>query len=685
MGLQEQGFIMNGVRVIFGFLDRLIYSLIKWILFGIFDLANLTTNSEVFSGIYSRIYVILGIFMAFKLAFSFFKYIIDPESMSGKSDTRIGKLFSRVFIMLATLIFLPTLLFGQNGQEGLLSRAQRAFLPTLPKVIFGVSDIGGLTVGGNGSQQMFTASIEQSANDIAITTLSGFFAPSEELDSVCGDGTYANTPPIKSLDEFTENINLTCNRKGTIVIDIGIAHTGAKYYKYSYMWFISTVVGVLIAALLLGVTLSIAKRIFKLLILEVMAPIPIMSLIDPKSGKDGAFSKWVKSLISTFADIFLKLGLVYLIIVFIHLIVRAQENGGIFNNFPQNAGFRGTYLTILLILGLIFFAKEAPKFIKESLGFKGDGMGLFEDVKAVGKAAGLVAGSAVATAGTIGAFATNWRAASEENKEIHPDQKGLNFLRNTGSAIAGAIGGNIVANKALMSKNGGPKAVMDALMKRNERRAGHSTLPGRIASSTYGVFTGHGLSEQGNKITKLQEEAVKSIKAYNDVVEEEALDNNDLTGSYNNMNFNYRRLEGLVKAARDRGDTTFDYSDSNGNSYTGLSVDEFSNENVFKEIKKEQAEMYSDMLVNNAVVKTVNGVDIHAQDEWGKAYNKLKAAEKAFKQANEQSKIDSPYDGRNSTYKKGKKVMGELNTKITNASTDMRQIKRMKNDRSTGK
>ena len=62
MGLQEESFIMDGVRIIFGFLDKLIYSLIKWILFGIFDLASLTTNSEVFSGIYSRIYVPRGIF-----------------------------------------------------------------------------------------------------------------------------------------------------------------------------------------------------------------------------------------------------------------------------------------------------------------------------------------------------------------------------------------------------------------------------------------------------------------------------------------------------------------------------------------------------------------------------------------------------------------------------------------------
>ena len=562
MGLQESGFVMNGVRLIFGFFDKIIYSLIKWILFGIFDLANLTTNSEIFSGIYSRVYVILGIFMAFKLSFSFFKYIIDPESMSGKSETRIGKLFSRVFIMLAVLIFLPSVLFGQNGQEGLLSRAQRAFLPTLPKVIFGVNDIGGLNVGVNGSQKAFSASIEQSANDIAMTTLGGFFTPSEELDTVCGEGTYENTPPIKSLDEFSANINITCNKKG----DIHIPYlTGTKYYKYSYMLFVSSVVGVLIGALLLGVTLSIAKRIFKLLILEVMAPIPIMSLIDPKGSKDGAFSKWVKSLISTFGDIFLKLGLVYLIIVFIHLIVETQDGGSLlFTNFPKDTGFRGTYLMILLILGLVFFAKEAPKFIKESLGFKGEG-GLFDDVKSVGKAAGLVAGYGVASVGTVGAAMANWKAAKQENALAHPGEKGLNFLRNAGSAIAGAIGGNAVASRALWGKNGGnPKAVMEALAKRNARRASGSTWLGRRVSEVSGIVTGDTPATRlGRTITRMEDrqKLLKSIKAR---AASEMVKSELTRGSFGALggNYNYKAVKAAYDAASAASKEDFEITDA---------------------------------------------------------------------------------------------------------------------------
>ena len=91
MNIVAQTWYLDIFRSIFATLDKMVYGAIKWSLFGIFDLSNLSTNSDVFSGIYSRIYVILGIFMAFKLSFSFFQYLIDPESMTGKSEKSISK------------------------------------------------------------------------------------------------------------------------------------------------------------------------------------------------------------------------------------------------------------------------------------------------------------------------------------------------------------------------------------------------------------------------------------------------------------------------------------------------------------------------------------------------------------------------------------------------------------------
>ncbi len=403
MGLQTQHWAWDIFRRIFSGIDWIIYSIIKFILYGIFDLSNLTTASGLLNGIYTRIYVLLGVFMAFKLSFSFFQYIVDPESMSGKSEKGVSKLITRTIVMLIALISIPSILFRTDGGAGLLQRAQNAFLPMLPRIVLGVSTDGGSAI--NGSSQ----DIEAAANSMSIVTLRAFFAPSQELDSVCGDGTYESVPQITSIDEFTSYVNLTCSVPDDIFNSLPLINkvAGVKYYKYTYNFVVSTIVGILLVIMLLGITIDVAKRVFKMIVLEAIAPIPIMSLVDPKSSKDGAFSHWLKSLVSTFLDLFIKLGLLYIVLMFMQLIV----SNGLFENWPafSDDPIRSSYLTVILILGLIYFAREAPKFVKDALGMKDSGAGLGTGLgMAVGAVGGLVGGrslSGMLTGAVAGASA----------------------------------------------------------------------------------------------------------------------------------------------------------------------------------------------------------------------------------------------------------------------------------------
>lgn len=578
MGIQVQNWWMNIVRGIFGFLDQIIYGLIKWILFGIFDLSKLTTNSDVFNGIYQRIYVVLGIFMAFKLTFSFFQYIIDPDSMGDKGDKGVGKLFQRVFIMLFALIALPSILFGGNGEKGLLSRAQDAFLPTLPRLIFGDSEYGGTF-----SSSDVSSTLETTSEEIATATLSGFFAPPEDLDHYCGDGTLSNTPKIENLADFSNNINTSCSKFNISLGPLDIV--GSKYYKYSYLVFVSSVVGVLIAALLLGITIDIAKRVFKLIILEVIAPVPIMSLIDPKGSKDGAFSKWVNSLIKTFLDIFLKLGLVYIIVVLIHMIVSAGSEGGLFLNFPEENGFRSVYLTILLILGLIFFAKEAPKFIKDALGIKDSGGGLFDDVKTLGKAAGLVGGAAVGTAGLIGSGIASGKASYLADAENNKKHNAARIAKNIGAGILGAGAGAGTAIKALSGKNAGIGAVMKAQAERNARAlsagAAGSTWLGRQGSALSNALLGS--TEATSLAQKIAANQSMSalMKNITDRASGEMVKSGDTQGKFANLfagsSFNYKSVNSAYEAAKSSGKNSFDIRDTGGTTHT-ISMEEYENE-----------------------------------------------------------------------------------------------------------
>ena len=318
MGIQSVTWYWEIIRPIFGFFDEIIYGLFDTVVRGLFDISNLVTNSSLFTGIYKRIYVVVGIFMAFKLAFSFFQYLVDPDKFTDKSKG-VGKLFMHVFIMLFALMFLPAVLFSGigNSGEGLLSRAQKAFLPVLPKVILG-SDY--LTLGTGSSGNSFDNTIELTSTNLRKATLNTFFHPAYDLESVCDTKPY-NLYDIENAYQMRAKVSESCVVKGAQHTGVGILgleiwDTTPKVYTYTYIPIISTAVGVLILALFLAISIDLAKRCFKLVVLEIIAPIPIMSLIDPAAAKgESAFSKWSKNLISTFLDIFIKIGLVYIILV----------------------------------------------------------------------------------------------------------------------------------------------------------------------------------------------------------------------------------------------------------------------------------------------------------------------------------------------------------------------------------
>ena len=366
MFIQQKSWVMDIIRELLANIDALIYNFIKWVLYIIFDLTSLSTSSEVLNGVYSRIYVILGVFMAFKLSFSFFKYIVNPDAMTDKKQG-VAKLFGNVMIMLAALILIPTLLFGTGGGTPLINRAQQAFLPMLPRILLGVNTGNNISSSDN--------TLDKAANDMSVAALSAFFMPSEKIDEKCGAGTKAKKPALQEVDDIVKYAKDTCSNG--LSVDLGVIGTvGAEiYYTYSYTYLLAGIVGIILGVTLVGIAVDVAKRVFKLVILEVIAPIPIMSLIDPDAATKGAFGNWLKTLIYTFLDIFIKIGIIYVVIYLIQLIV----SNGLFSNFPefQENPIRVSLLIVALILGLIFFAREAPKFIKDSLGIKdkGDGGG----------------------------------------------------------------------------------------------------------------------------------------------------------------------------------------------------------------------------------------------------------------------------------------------------------------------
>lgn len=163
-------------------------------------------------------------------------------------------------------------------------------------------------------------------------------------------GTYYNDwVNTNNISTLAEMVNINCDSR----------------YLFSYFPVVSTVCGVLLLLVFATTCLDVAIRALKLAILRLIAPIAIISYIDPKSAEKGAFSNWVKFLISTYLDLFLRLAIIY----FVMFIVMEIIHGGL--ELPLGNGVIGLLSTVVIIIGLFYFARQAPKFITDALGLKG--------------------------------------------------------------------------------------------------------------------------------------------------------------------------------------------------------------------------------------------------------------------------------------------------------------------------
>lgn len=393
-------FFFKFIRQFLASIDVVVFSLLSWMLEGVFNLSSLMLNADFAKLIYTRIYVILGVFMVFKLTFSFLKYLVSPDAMTDK-EQGVGKLVGRVVAMIIMLIIFPIVFFnpvpGDSQNRTLLVVLQDGVVKTLPRIILGqaiddeVNSADAVNAKDNGK-------------GLALSMLKSFYYPSlcNEDSKNYDEGQKEECQKYFKGQQATISSNPNDNLEPS-GIDSFKAFYGSVInegqegeYSYQYMWPLTTVTGILLIVIMGGICIDVAIRIFKLLILEVMAPIPIMTYIDPKASKDGSFAAWSKSLISTYIDLFVKLGTVYLVL----LLASALFKQELFDKtaYERFSGLSYLYVQVFLVLGLFQFAKQAPKFIKDALGIKdnGGGSGGF-----MGKALAGMAGAAAGFAGGV--------------------------------------------------------------------------------------------------------------------------------------------------------------------------------------------------------------------------------------------------------------------------------------------
>lgn len=334
--LSEIGFsmpknwIISAFRSLFAFFDFLVYTIIEILFRAVFNLANFELYG-VYEDIMERVYVILGIFMLFKITISLITYLADPDKISDKQEG-ISKLITRVIVVMVMLIGLPTFF-------SLMTEAQNKLIPVIPRVII------------NSPNVLSSDDVSGISSNLATTMLSGF--------AHVKDG--CNNPGISKPYQILSVVNDSCQSS---------SGDNSNYYAYDYLPIVSTLTGIMMVYVIFSFCISVAIRAFKLIILRSIAPIPVLSYIDPKSSKDGAFSTWRKTFFSTWLELFINLAIIYFIIYIIDMLL----SGDMYKGFFDGVNFiDGIFLFAFLIIGLMMFAKEAPKFVMDALGIKSNG------------------------------------------------------------------------------------------------------------------------------------------------------------------------------------------------------------------------------------------------------------------------------------------------------------------------
>lgn len=387
------GFLGDLITDLFSVLNYFIYSFIEDVYNFLMSLTDVQIfDNQVLKAFSTRIYAILGVFMAFKLMFTFITYAVNPDTLTDKSKGG-QKLIVNIMVSLVLLIAVPNLIFPLSRE------LQTAVLNDhiLEQVILGVKTSSSADVG--------TTAIDtkQAGRYLSFSVLNGFFHPSPSLKS--SSGSCANTTmildesvdPDPSKQEGLENalykmdgdcataiLELVDDNPGDAVYQYETAYSqksismllggedstnlkqvktnaGDSVFKFNYL--ISLVTGCIVVWMLIHFCFDIALRTIKLGFLELIAPIPILSYIDTHTKK--TFQAWMKECGKTYADLFIRLAALYFAVFVIMTMVT-----GTGLTYSSTGKPIGGLTMIVIILGALMFANKVPELIGSLFGFK---------------------------------------------------------------------------------------------------------------------------------------------------------------------------------------------------------------------------------------------------------------------------------------------------------------------------
>lgn len=349
--LRHLAFFFDGI--IYAYLIPTVFSLI----YELYDLSAIfndtTATKTLVNNFTTTIYSFLAIFMFFRVAFSLLGMLVDPSKIDDK-DAGASKIVRNILITLGLIVVVPIIFdYAKVFQKKVIEEH------IIERALYGydasdeIENLGEV-VSLNTWKTFVNITDETKVDSDVKSAYDGIFNTSAtELN----DGIWPLTKFYGALNRSTSiKILAQVPIFGSIANGLLQKNFGeGTYYQISYVYILSTIVGFYIFVSVVKLMIDVAYRSIKFFALELLAPIAIVSYIDPNSAKKGIFAKWLKQVMSTYLSLFIRIFVFALAAV-------------ILASFNLNSMSLGTTKKLIYLLAVVAFIKVAPKFIDDIFG-----------------------------------------------------------------------------------------------------------------------------------------------------------------------------------------------------------------------------------------------------------------------------------------------------------------------------
>ncbi len=402
------------IRKIFMTIDTVAFGLVDNAYNLISDLAEAKLfDTDIIETVMGNLYVVMGLFAFFRVAIILVNAMINPDKLTEKGNGIVNVAIN-ILLMFVLLIAVPIFFEKAYEYQGKIVESHvvdKLFLDT---------------------KTLENSNPGRAMQSIAIGSLVTWNDNITSCSGKCQDAktAYENMAAGKTMtgkdDPENGGFKMSSLAKYAAVQE---TVDNEKEYVYNYTMLVTFAVGCFLTYVLFSFAIDIGVRTIELAVLEIISPLFIATIIDPKSLKSGPFKNWVTITLKTYASLFVKLAIISLALLLISLISQMD-----FSNWSSGLG------KLTLLISVLIFAKKAPGWIGKLIGIDA-GLG------------GLGIGKKLASAALIGGAVSKGLDGAKNYGAQKAKNFGANRIRNT-SARLGAAKEELSRRNAEAKKDG---------------------------------------------------------------------------------------------------------------------------------------------------------------------------------------------------------------------------------------